>query len=152
MKLVLLTLILSSSLWAKDDWIKKRYYFTALNDLLTQTKGELSDRNKRYFEKLLTMTGIEVLEDYNPEVLEKIGTDSAYFILGKKFFGKDDERSRNYLSQLESSHRYYPESQLVLSQIFANKKDFNKTKLHLLSCQTSAPLIVTGKQIGRAHV
>lgn len=140
MKLVLLTLILSSSLWAKDDWIKKRYYFTALNDLLTQTKGELSDRNKRYFEKLLTMTGIEVLEDYNPEVLEKIGTDSAYFILGKKFFGKDDERSRNYLSQLESSHRYYPESQLVLSQIFANKKDFNKTKLHLLSCQTSAQL------------
>jgi hypothetical protein len=140
MKLVLLTLILSSSLWAKDDWIKKRYYFTALNDLLIHTKGELSDRNKRYFEKLLTMTGIEVLEDYNPDILEKVGTDSAYFILGKKFFGKNDDKARSYLGQLESSHRYYPESQLVLSQIAANKKDFNKTTLHLLACQTSAQI------------
>ena len=144
MKLVLITLILSSSLWAKNDWIKKRYYFTALNDLLTNTKGELSDRHKMYFEKLLTMTGIEILEDYNPQVLERVGTDSAYFILGKKYFGQNDEKSRQYLSQLDSGHRYYPESQLVLSQIYANKKDFNKTTLHLLACQTSA-------QINRDH-
>ncbi|MFY7992319.1 MAG: hypothetical protein ACOVP4_03425 [Bacteriovoracaceae bacterium] len=140
MKLLLLTLLISSTALAKDDWIKKRYYFTALNDLLTKTNGELSDRNKQYFEKLLTMTGIEVLEDYNPKLLEKVGTESAYFILGKKFFGVDDSKSQHYLSQLESSHRYYPESQLVLSQIFANKGDYNKTTLHLLACQTSSQI------------
>ncbi len=140
MKLVIIALILSSSVWAKDDWVKKRYYFTALNNLLTNTKGELSDRHKIYFEKLLTMTGIEILEDYNPQLLQKVGTDSAYFILGKKYFGNNDEKSRDYLSQLDSGHRYYPESQLVLSQIFANKKDYNKTTLHLLACQSSAQI------------
>ncbi len=140
MKLVLVLLILSSGLQAKTDWVKKRYYFTALNELLTKSKGELNDREKQYFEKLLTMTGIEVLEDYNPKFLDKVNTDSVYFILGKKFFGKDDSRAMRYLTQLEKNHRYYPESQLLLSQINANKNDYNKTTLNLLACQTSAQI------------
>lgn len=142
MKVILMMFVLSSALaWAKkDDLVKKRYYFTALNELVLKSPTKVSYRSKEYFEKLLEMTGIEVLEDYKSEALEKFGTDSVLFILGKKFFGNNDKKASGYLTQIDADHRYYPEAQLLLSQINSENGDINKATLNLLACQTSAQI------------
>ena len=80
MRLVFLLLCLGLSLQSfasSESLEKKKYYYSALNEFFLETYGkQITVKNADRLEHLLFFTGIEILEDYDQDLLDKYPTSS----------------------------------------------------------------------------
>ncbi len=132
----------------------KKYYYSALNEFFKETyTREVTKNDLSRLEELLYFTGIELLEDYEPSMLARFPTSSTRFILGRHAIQKKDwKRAQDLIEKIHPDHRYYPESQLLLAQIFDVKKNKDEQFASLDRCQSSAEKLEKGaasEKIGR---
>ena len=88
----------------------KKYYYSALNEFFKETyfRTIINDDLKR-LEDLLYFTGIELLEDYEPSLLQKYPTSSTRFILARQaLHSKKYKVALELFSKIHPDHRYYP--------------------------------------------
>jgi len=118
----------------------KRYYYSALNEFFIETYNKkVEEKDLERMEHLLYFTGIELLEDYDHELLEKYPSSSTRFILGRRAFQlKNYKTASQYLTKMHPDHRYYPEARLILGQSYAAIGDFKKEFQEYTLCENSA--------------
>jgi len=118
----------------------KKYYFSSLNEFFIETYNrEILNSDLKKLESLLFYTGIELLEDYDPELLLKYPTSSTRFILGRKAFQeKKFKLSLDHFSKIHPGHRYYPEGKLLEAQVFSAQNKLKERGDSYLECQVSA--------------
>lgn len=125
----------------------KKYYYSALNEFFKETYfREITKNDLSRLEELLFFTGVEILEDYEPTMLAKFPTSSTRFILGRQAIQKKDyKKAFDLMDKVHPDHRYYPESQLLMAQVYDNQKNKDMEFAALDRCQVSAE-----KQEGKA--
>jgi hypothetical protein len=144
MKLIIgLVLFLSSPVWSQNLSEKlenKQYYYSALNEFFRETYfKEISTDELERLENLLFFTGIELLEDYDHQLLEKYPTSSTRFILARRSFHKKEHvKAITLFDKIHPDHRYYPEGQLLKAQVHGNLNDRVKEFAAYEVCQKSA--------------
>ncbi len=118
----------------------KKYYFSALNEFFKETYvREIRKDDLARLEELLFFTGIELLEDYDPAMLAKFPTSSTRFILGRQAIQrKDFKKAFDYIDKIHPDHRYYPESQLLMAQVYENQNNKDMQFTAFDRCQVSA--------------
>lgn len=147
MKFIILMLI-SFPLWSEtkpaptlsEKLESKRYYYSALNEFFKETYSkEITIPHVERLERLLFFTGIELLEDYDHELLEKYPTSSTRFILARRAFQKKDyKKSLSYFGKVHPEHRYYPEALLLTAQVHGAQNNFKQEEEAYNSCQKAA--------------
>lgn len=124
------TLVLSSALAAEapqktlsQKLESKKYYYSALNEFFKETYvREVTKDDLNKLEELLYYTGIELLEDYDPSLLQRFPTSSTRFILGRQQLQeKKLDKALEYFSKIHPDHRYYPEAKLLEAQMHASQ-------------------------------
>jgi tetratricopeptide (TPR) repeat protein len=125
-KIVMLIVLLSFSAGAKsvkksfsEILEEKKYYYSALNEFFKETYSKLilKDDLSR-LEELLYYTGIEILEDYDHQLLMKYPTSSTRFILGRRELqSKRYKKAMEFFEKVHQDHRYFPETKLLQAQI-----------------------------------
>ena len=118
----------------------KKYYYSALNEYFKETYSRtiINDDLKR-LEDLLYYTGIELLEDYEPSLLQKYPTSSTRFILGRQALQqKKYKQALDILGKVHPDHRYYPEGKLLEAQAYDNLKNYKQRLKSYEACQASA--------------
>lgn len=118
----------------------KKYYYSALNEFFIETYSRtiINDDLKR-LEDLLYFTGIELLEDYDPSLLQKYPTSSTRFILGRQALqAKKFVQALELFSKVHPDHRYYPEGKLLEAQVYDQQGNFKKRLESYEACQVSA--------------
>ena len=143
MRFLLLLILISFtqfSLAGSESLEKKKYYYSALNEFFIETYGQkITQPQVERLEKLLFFTGIEILEDYDAELLERYPTSSTRFILARRLFQKKDyNRALDYINKVHSGHRYYPESLLLKAQVYADQNILDKELRSYSGCQVAA--------------
>ncbi len=130
MKNIILSFLVMGNVWAQELKLsqkleEKKYHFSALNEFFMETYNRpiINDDVNR-LEQLLFFTGIELLDDYEPSLLEKYPTSSTRFILGRKAI-KDNKSDKAiaYFTKIHPDHRYYPEAKLLQGQIYGALND-----------------------------
>lgn len=118
----------------------KKYYYSALNEFFMETyANEITVPVVERLEKLLFFTGIELLEDYDPSLLEKYPTSSTRFILARRYFQKKDyKKALEYFGKVHVDHRYYPEALLLTAQVHGNLNDYKQEETNYSSCQKAS--------------
>lgn len=118
----------------------KRYYYSALNEFFKETYAkEITVKHVERLEKLLFFTGIELLEDYDHELLDKYPTSSTRFILGRRAFHKKDfKRALTSFDKVHPEHRYFPEAMLLKGQVYGSMGDSKNEDKSLTLCQKAA--------------
>ncbi len=118
----------------------KKYYYSALNEFFRETyTREVFTKDVARLENLLFYTGIELLEDYEPTLLERYPSSSTRFILGRQAMqAKDTKRAIELFSKIHKDHRYFPEGKLLESQIYSQLGDFKNQDRALGQCFKSA--------------
>jgi tetratricopeptide (TPR) repeat protein len=109
----------SQPVWKTLD--EKKFHYSALNEFFKETyNAEISKEDLGHLEDLLYYTGIEILEDYEPSLLNRYPTSSTRFILGRQQLReKNIKRALEYFSKIHPDHRFYPESKLLEAQVYA---------------------------------
>lgn len=149
MRLLLVVLFLSSFSARAADRPKeelsvrleqKKYYYSALNEFFKETYfREITKDDLSRLEELLYFTGIEILEDYEPSMLARFPTSSTRFILGRQAIQrKDFKKAFDLMDKVHPDHRYYPESQLLLAQVYDGLKNKDMEFAAYDRCQVSA--------------
>lgn len=118
----------------------KRYYFSALNEFFIETYNkEITKIDLKRLEDLLYFTGIELLEDYDSELLKKYPTSSTKFILGRQEMQKKNyKQALDFFSSIHSDHRYYPEGKLLEAQVYDKLNKVKERGESYDICQISA--------------
>ncbi|MCM2349947.1 MAG: hypothetical protein NDI69_07985 [Bacteriovoracaceae bacterium] len=149
MKLLLLMISLILSLNAFSEEKKKtlsevlegkKYYYSALNEFFKETYSRtiIKDDLKR-LEDLLYFTGIELLEDYEPSLLQKYPTSSTRFILARQALQtKKYKKALELFDKIHPDHRYYPEGKLLEAQVYDQQGNPKKRLESYEACQASA--------------
>jgi hypothetical protein len=151
MKILLIFIILSSTCaFAEKNFEDKtmsekledkKYYYSALNEYFKETYShEITKDDVARLEQLLYFTGIELLEDYEPSLLEKYPTSSTHFILGRQAMqNKKFKVALDYFNKIHKDHRYFPEAKLLESQVNAGqgliKEEFDAFEKCLASAE-----------------
>lgn len=143
MKLLILLFAVIPVLHAKtlsEKLEDKRYYYSALNEYFVETfNKEIDEKTLERLEHLLFFTGIELLEDYDHELLEKYPSSSTRFILGRRAYQlKNHKGAITYLDKMHKDHRYYPEARLMAGQAWAALGNFKKENEEYERCQDAA--------------
>jgi hypothetical protein len=118
----------------------KKYYFSALNEFFKETYSReiLKDDLKR-LEDLLYYTGIELLEDYDPSLLQKYPTSSTRFILARQALqAKNYKQALELFGKIHPDHRYFPEGKLLEAQVYDQQGNFKERLASYEACQVSA--------------
>lgn len=118
----------------------KKYYYSALNEFFKETyfRTIINDDLKR-LEDLLYFTGIELLEDYEPSLLQKYPTSSTRFILARQALqSKKYKVALELFSKIHPDHRYYPEGKLLEAQVYDQQGNVKKRLESYEACQESA--------------
>lgn len=134
----------------------KKYYYSALNEFFKETYSrEILNRDLIRLEELLYYTGIELLEDYEPSLLMRYPTSSTRFILGRRELAlKNTQNAIDHFSKVHPDHRYFPETKLLVAQIYASEKKLKEEGEAINSCLESAEkneTIVPGEKIKRYY-
>lgn len=147
MKFILLIFV-SLAAWSEtkpamtlsDKLESKKYYYSALNEFFIETYSQqITIPHVERLEKLLFFTGIELLEDYDHELLEKYPTSSTRFILARRSFHKKDyKKALDYFGKVHPDHRYYPEAMLLTGQVYGAQKNYTKEAEAYNTCQKVA--------------
>lgn len=146
--LILISLSLSMQAFGQKDkklsmsevLENKKYYYSALNEYFMETydKVLIKDDLKR-LEDLLYFTGIELLEDYEPSLLQKYPTSSTRFILGRQALQKKNyKKALELFAMVHPDHRYYPEGKLLEAQVYDQQGNSKKRLESYEACQASA--------------
>jgi tetratricopeptide (TPR) repeat protein len=112
-----------------QDLFGQKLYFLSLHSFFEENYFTTwTDEKKLMLEKILIQTGIEVLEEYSPQLLKKMKSDSVNFILGRVLFeeGKMNE-SLELMKSISVKHRYFAESLLVMGMIYLKKNLLNES-------------------------
>jgi hypothetical protein len=119
---------------------EKKYYYSALNEFFKETYvREITKDDLNRLEELLFFTGIELLEDYEPTMLARFPTSSTRFILGRQAIQKKDyKKAIELIDKIHPDHRYYPESQLLLAQVYEDQNNKDMEFAAFDRCQVSA--------------
>lgn len=133
---------------------KKKYYYSALNEFFKEAYfREITKDDLAKLEELLYFTGIEILEDYEPSMLARFPTSSTRFILGRQAIQKRDfKKAFEIMDKVHPDHRYYPESQLLLAQVYVDQKNKDMEFAAYDRCQVSAEKLeksAASEKIGR---
>jgi hypothetical protein len=118
----------------------KKYYFSALNEFFIETYSRtiINDDLKR-LEDLLYYTGIELLEDYEPSLLQKYPTSSTKFILARQALqSKKYKLALELFTKIHPDHRYFPEGKLLEAQVHDRLGNAKKRNAAYEECQRSA--------------
>src|SRR5690606_29787168 len=144
----ILLLLISLPVWSEskpkptlsERLESKRYYYSALNEFFNETYNkEITIPHVDRLEHLLFFTAIELLEDYDHELLEKYPTSSTKFIRARRYFQKKDyKKALDYFSKVHPQHRYFPEAQLLTGQVYGAMKNYTKEEEAYTSCQKAA--------------
>lgn len=118
----------------------KKYYYSALNEFFIETyQRKIKPIDLEKLEELLFFTGIEILDDYDSSMLEKFPTSSTRFILGRKsLINKKTDKGIEFFKLIHEDHRYYPESRLLLAQVFEEKGDNSSALKTYDECASSS--------------
>ena len=109
-----------------DKLENKDFPYSALNVFIKKTGGRpLSSSESRSFERLVSKTGVEILEDYNAGILESYATPSTHLILASKAL-KNREYSKvlDLTSKIPSGHPLYAESLLLSAQAHSANNNY----------------------------
>ena len=141
--LMLFALIFSKLTYASPRYEKyetQKIYYSALNSFFLETYSKTIElEHIEKLESLLFYTGIEILEDYDANLLKKYPTSSTYFILGRKaLHSKDYKQALKSLEKVHVDHRYHPESMLLIGQTLSNEGKYQESDKAFLNCQVSA--------------
>ena len=124
--IIAMTLFISSAWAATPKTLSqkledKKYYYSALNEFFKETyQREITKDDLTRLEELLFFTGIELLEDYEPSMLNRFPSSSTRFILGRRQMqAKQYNKALEYFNKIHPDHRYYPEGKLLESQIYS---------------------------------
>lgn len=118
----------------------KRYYYSALNEFFLETynKAIQTDDLSR-LEDLLYYTGIELLEDYDSDLLGKYPSSSTRFILARQMMEKKKFKSALELfSLVHKDHRYFPEAKLLEAKIHNLNNNLGQMLNSYNQCQVAA--------------
>lgn len=137
--LIILALLISAPSFAEEKKPErtlsqaledKKYYYSALNEFFKETYSrEIINDDLKRLEDLLFYTGIELLEDYEPSLLQKYPTSSTRFILARQAYQqKKYKQALDLFSKVHPDHRYYPEGKLLEAQVY---DQMNKPKERL---------------------
>jgi hypothetical protein len=130
--LYLLILFIPQPLTAQEEkrsysaqLFEKKFYYSALNEFFHESYArEVLKSDLKFLEGILYFTGIELLEDYDSELLRRYPTSSTRFILGKHAFeDKNYKEALGYLGGIHPKHRYYPEGKLLEAFIMNEEKN-----------------------------
>jgi hypothetical protein len=149
LSLLLFTLMLSSPSFAEDKKPErtlsqaledKKYYYSALNEFFKETYSrEIINDDLKRLEDLLFYTGIELLEDYEPSLLQKYPTSSTRFILGRQAYqNKKYKQALELFGKIHPDHRYYPEGKLLEAQVYDKQNKVKDRGEAYGACQDSA--------------
>ncbi len=145
MKFLFLLLIAFPLFAAEKESLSKRlenkkYYYSALNEFFLETYSKpITVAHVERLEKLLYFTGIELLEDYDQELLEKYPTSSTKFILARRsFMKKDYKKALTFFEKVHPDHRYYPETLLLMAQVHGAQNELKKESQKYAACQKEA--------------
>jgi hypothetical protein len=136
-------IVLSKTVFASPQYAKyesQKLYYSALNSFFLETHSKTIDiEHIEKLESLLFFTGIEILEDYDEQLLKKYPSSSTYFIQGRKaLFAKDFRTASKNLEKVHEDHRFHPESMLLLGQLLQLENKFLESDKAFQSCQWSA--------------
>jgi len=140
---LLLTVLLSSQVWGQsfsERLEKKKYYFSALNEFFKETYNKpVTVNHAEKLEHLLFFTGIELLEDYEADLLERYPTSSTRFILARRAFQKKDyKKTLELFDKVHPQHRYFPETLLLKAQALGAMGNYKKEYETYTTCQKAA--------------
>lgn len=118
----------------------KKYYFSALNEFFKETYArEIINDDLKRLEDLLYYTGIELLEDYDPSLLQKYPTSSTRFILARQALQqKKYKDALDLFSKIHPDHRYYPEGKLLEAQVYDQQNNPKERLKSYEACQVAA--------------
>ncbi len=129
----------SSSTYGK--FYQKEMWHTTYVLMKEEAKKEI--KNKNQFSKILN----KVLEKINPEVIfiegnvefEQIQNESLDYIIGKKNYTQNEnKKALQHLLKVGKNSSYYPESRLIMAQIYNKEKDEEKIKGSTKECIQSS--------------
>jgi hypothetical protein len=146
---LLLILFLSGAVQAAsfhERLFKKGYHFSALSTILKQhSKTDASKDDDKYLEMIVRQTGPDVLEDYRHETLSHFKSPVAKFAMARKYFtaGKFDEALVT-AKLISDDHWLYPEAQMLIAQVYHDKKDIRRELSHYKECSQSAAKRISG--------
>lgn len=123
-----------------EELSDRKYHYSALNEFFRETfPKEITKDHLSRLEELLYFTGIELLEDYEPVVLQRYPTSSTRFILGRQSLQeKNFKKAEEHFTHIHPDHRFYPESRLLLAQVFAKQNNTKKQFEAMDQCTSSA--------------
>lgn len=114
---ILSFLILFSALEANSknlkNYMQNGWYFSALHRFLLDygKAPTISKDHLKVLESLLTRTGVEVLQDYRQELIERFDSPSIHFHFGRAFVERGDfDNAIKKLKLVPESHRYASEA------------------------------------------
>lgn len=125
---------------------KMGYHFSALSTVLKQhAKAKASPKENEALESIVRKTGPDVLEDYRLQTLSNFNAPVAKFAMARKYFSsaKFDEALTS-AKQIPKGHWLYPEAQLILAQVYHERKDIRRELAHYKECSTSAAKKISG--------
>jgi len=146
---LLLILFFSGALQAAsfhERLSKMGYHFSALSTILKQhSKNPASSNDDRALEKIVRKTGPDVLEDYRFQTLSNFKAPVAKFAIARKHFsaGKMDEALIS-AKLIPDDHWLYPEAQMLMAQVYNERKDIRRELAHYKECSTEAAKRVSG--------
>jgi len=141
--MILFTIVFSKTLLASPQYEKyesQKLYYSALNSFFLETHSKrIEVEHIEKLESLLFFTGIEILEDYDENLLKKYPTSSTFFILGRKaLIAENFKAAVKNLEKVHADHRYHPESMLLIGQSLQLENKNQESDKAYQSCQLSA--------------
>jgi tetratricopeptide (TPR) repeat protein len=148
--ILFLVLVLSGVAGAKEEkkklsdvYSEKGYHYSALNAFFIETFNKpITVGMVSRLEELLYYTGIEILEDYEVQLLKKYPSSSTRFIIGRKAYQKKNfKEALEFFDLMHPDHRFFPESRMMVAEIYAKQDKFDKQDEATNTCrQTSEKL------------
>lgn len=144
--IMLLALLSSSSVMAKplhETYLDKKYYYSALNEFFYETYNKpITEKVVNKLEEILFFTGVEILEDYDEDLLLKYPSSSIRFIIGRKYYQRGHtKKALKYLENIHPKHRYFPEAKMVEAQVYFKMGDKSKEESAVTKCVKSAAVL-----------
>jgi tetratricopeptide (TPR) repeat protein len=119
---------------------EKEFYYSSLDEFFRETfRKPITKGHVSKLEELLYYTGIELLEDYDPDLLSKYPSSSTRFILGRQNFQmKKYDKALELFNMMHAEHRFYPESRMLVAHIYAEKGNLEQSYKEVATCQSTA--------------
>lgn len=126
---------------------KKKYHFSALNTFMKETANKsINADNLQTLERLVKLTGIEILEDYNESTLTRYQTPSSFYVLARRYAaGSENEKALVEAAKIPPQHYLYPEAQMIRARLFGLKGNLQEELKAYKTCANKAAKSIANK-------